>query len=62
MSGAELKEALISGKAVSCDGIEYSRISAIIYRCENGAIKVTAELLDKSGNSVTIAPSEKVKM
>lgn len=60
MSGAELKNTLMSGCAVSYDGVDYAKVSAIIYRCVNGQIKVTAELLDKNGNSVTIAPSERV--
>jgi hypothetical protein len=60
VNGVEIKNALMSGCAVSCDGVDYAKVSAIIYRCVNGQIKVTAELLDKGGNSVTIVPSDRV--
>lgn len=42
---------------VKCNGVTYDHISAIIYRAENGRIVVSAELMDKTRNSVTIAQS-----
>lgn len=55
MNNQELKEALLQRSPVSFRGIAYAYVSAIIYRAVNGQIIVSAELMDKSGKSVTIA-------
>lgn len=55
MNNEELKEALLQRFPVVCRGVTYDHISAIIYRAGNGRIVVTAELMDKNQNSVTIA-------
>lgn len=55
MNNQELKESLLQRSPVVFRGVGYARISAIIYRAENGQIVVSAELMDKSGKSVTIA-------
>lgn len=66
MDNNELKTALLSGQAVLwCDmvhriEIEYT-VSGIIYRNNNGKIKVTAELADKCGRSFIIAEPEKLR-
>lgn len=67
MTGAELKEALQNGKKVVLNlprsgTFEFDCLSAVIYRRgENGQIKVSAELLDKSKNSVIIAEPKRVE-
>lgn len=61
MNGKELKDALMDGRKVFCNGIEYSNISAIIYRNRGGAIEVSAELLDKNKTCVVIAQADKVQ-
>lgn len=55
MNNQELKEALLQRYPVAFRGITYAYISAIIYRAVDGKIKVTAELMDATKNSVTIA-------
>lgn len=56
MTNEEAKEAMQKQTPVVCDGIEYRRISAIIYRYDHrGKLYISAELLDKRANSVTIA-------
>lgn len=57
MTNAELKDAMMAEEPVICGGIEYKCISALIYRkSESGSgVRVQAELLDKSKNSVSIA-------
>lgn len=62
MTGEEAKKYLISRQAVIYKDMKYERISAIIYRPdEKNNIIVSAELLDKSKNSVTIARLQDVK-
>lgn len=60
MTGTELKEALMDGRKVVNNGIEYDRISAIIYRNIGGKIAVSAELYDKGGHCVVVASADKV--
>lgn len=60
MTNPELKEALLQGYPVICRGVEYICVSGIIYRAVEGKIIVSAELLDKGGKSVTIAPARDV--
>lgn len=61
MTNPELKEALLQGYPVTCRDIEYARVSAIIYRAVNGKISISAELMDCTGNSVTVAPAKDVQ-
>lgn len=62
MTSEEAKECLYSHKEVVCNGIEYECITAIIYRIgDRGNIIVSAELRDKSKNSVTIAQLKDVQ-
>lgn len=62
MTNEEAKEALQNKTPVVCGGIEYKRISAIIYRYDDkGKFLISAELVDKKAQSVTIARLEDVK-
>ena len=61
MDGPELKEALIKRYPVTCNGIPYSYISAIIYRSRGGRIVVSAELMDVNSNSVTVAEAKRIE-
>lgn len=60
MDNAELKEALTTQVPVMHNGIEYKRISAIIYRMDGNKLIIQAELLDKNQNSITIASPERI--
>ena len=56
MTNAEAKDALIRRTPVIFKNIEYSCISAIIYRYDkNDNLLISVELTDKNGRSVTIA-------
>ena len=56
MTNEEAKLALIKRTPVIFKNIEYSYISAILYRYDkNGNLIISAELTDKNGRSVTIA-------
>jgi hypothetical protein len=67
MDNAELKEALFNRRPVvhfagGSDGVEYERVSAIIYRVgDNGKLNVSAELSDKCGHSVSIVDPSRVE-
>lgn len=61
MTNAELKDALLQKFPVMCRNIHYSHVSAIIYRECNGQIKVSAELMDINGKSVTIAEAKNIE-
>lgn len=62
MTNEEAKEALQNKTPVVCGGIEYKRLSAIIYRYDDkGKFHVSAELLDKKAQSLTIARLEDVQ-
>lgn len=69
MTSEELKAALLNGRAVlfrvpSSGGSElaYKRVSAVIYRADGkGGIRVTAEIEDRNGRSVTIADPAKIR-
>ena len=63
MTSDEAKVALRDRTPVVCGGIEYKYISAIIYRYnDKGQFLISAELLDKRKNSVTVARMEDVKL
>ena len=56
MTNEEAKDALFKRTPVMYNGVEYKYISAIIYRRKpNFELIISAELLDKCQNSVTIA-------
>lgn len=61
MTNEEAKTALFQRTPVTCNGINYSHISAIIYRPDRyNNLVISAELLDKNQRSVTIAPLKDV--
>ena len=55
MTNDQAKAALINRTPVTFNGIDYSYISAIIYRYDNNNLLISAELTDKTKRSVTIA-------
>ena len=56
MTNSEAKEALLNRIPVIYNNIEYSYISAIIYRYDdNYNLVISAELTDKCKHSITIA-------
>lgn len=61
MTNEELKAALFSRCPVEHNGIVYKCVSGIIYRNKDGKLDITAELLDKNNNSVSIVNPAKVK-
>lgn len=61
MTNEQLKEALFSGCQVEYRGIIYKCVSAIIYRNKGGKLNISAELLDKNNNSVSIVEPHLVK-
>lgn len=62
MSNDELKDALFGGLPVVYKGIEYQRVSGIIYRVMEGKLWVRAELADKCGHSIVIVDPTKVEL
>lgn len=63
MTREELKAAFMEEAPVLSGGIEYQKITALIYRKERGGrgLIVQAELLDRGGHSVTIAVPERIE-
>lgn len=62
MTNDEAKEAFRNRTPVYYNGIRYLKISAIIYRYDHyDNLLVSAELLDRSGNSVVIARLKDIK-
>lgn len=55
MTIEEIREAFLQETPVTFGGIDYEKVSALIYRKEGGKVVVSAEMLDKCKNSVTIA-------
>ena len=68
MTSAEIKQAMVNFSPVIHRGIEYQRISAYIYRIyvspHTGKFKEAfqVELMDKNGQSVTIADANDIKL
>ena len=66
MTSEEIKQAMKYGTAVMCNGMEYKRITAYIYRSDKdnhtGKIKcrLQCEVLDKCGISVSIVNADKI--
>ena len=61
MTNEELKAALFSGCPVEHNGIVYKCVSGIIYRNKGGKLDISAELMDKNLNSVSIVNPERAK-
>lgn len=61
MTNEEIKNALFSGCQVEHNGIIYKCVSTIIYRLRDGKLVLSAELLDKNCNSVSIVDASRVK-
>lgn len=60
MNNTELKEALFNQrpvilKTILLGDVEYSKVSALIYRAADGKTQISAELYDKNSNSVIVA-------
>lgn len=68
MNSAEIKQAMVNFTPVIHRGIEYQRISAYIYRIYKSPSShkyredFQVELLDKNGQSVTIADPRDIKL
>ena len=63
MTNEEAKTALMQRTPITYNGIPYSYISAIIYRYDkSNNLLISAELTDKSKNSVTIAQLKDVNI
>lgn len=62
MTNDQAKTALINRTPVTYNGIDYSYISAIIYRYDNNNLLISAELTDKTKRSVTIAQLKDVNL
>lgn len=62
MTNEELREALFSGCPVQHGDVIYKCVSAIIYRKgKRGKLNVSAELMDRNCNSVSIVEPERIK-
>ena len=62
MTNTELKDALLAKRLVLYNGILYKCVHEIVYRANNGAIQVTAGLLDFNGNCIVYADPRKVSV
>ena len=60
MTNVELKDALMDGRRVVHNGIEYERVHAIVYKNVGGSVMVSAELIDKN-NCLVVAEARKIK-
>lgn len=61
MTNEQLKEALFSGCQVEHNKIIYKCVSGIIYRSKGGKLDISAELMDRNGNSVSVVNPARVK-
>ena len=63
MTNEDAKIALLYKYPVTYNGVNYSYISAIIYRYDkNNNLLISAELTDKTKHSVTIAQLKEVQL
>ena len=63
MTNDEAKKAWLNKTPIHSSGIDYTKISALIYRLnDNGEMSLSVELLDKCGNSVAIASPQNVEL
>lgn len=66
MTNTELKAAMLAGVPVVHESVRYGRtrykrIYGIVYRPgESGKIRISVELLDYNGNSITVVKGEEV--
>lgn len=60
MTPEELKQAMIDEIPVTHNGIDYKRVTGIIYRKRGNAAIIQAELLDENGRSLTYAAPKRV--
>lgn len=56
----EAKEIMFNESSISHAGIEYKRISALIFRKSDGSFRASAELLDKNRNSVVVVGLDRI--
>ena len=63
VTGDELKAALLEECPVRHAGITYQKVTALIYRKagKGTRIQISAELLDRNGRAVVIAPAGKIE-
>lgn len=67
MTSKEIKQAMQDGTPVVCDGVQYQRITAYIYRAikdkHTGKIscRLQCEVLDRCGISVSVVDAGKVE-
>lgn len=62
MTKDDAKAAFLAATPVQHGGIEYDRISALIYRIKAGTVVMSVELASMKANSVTIAAPERVEI
>lgn len=62
MTNPEMRQALICEQPIEHSGIEYQKITGVIYRKQGNEIRVQLELLDKNQNCVIYADAENVKL
>ena len=56
-----MKAALLEECPVIYAGITYQKVTALIYRKDSTRIQISAELLDRTGRAVVIAPAGKIE-
>lgn len=63
MTNSEAKAALLEECPAIYAGITYQKVTALIYRKagQGKRVQVSAELLDRNGRAVVIAPVEKIE-
>lgn len=57
----EAKAALLEECPAVYAGITYQKVTALIYRKGSTRIQISAELLDRNGRAVVIAPAGKIE-
>ena len=66
MTSDEIKKAMHDGVSVICDGVEYQRITAYVYRADKNthtgkiSCRLQCEVLDRCGISVSVVDAKKV--
>ncbi len=61
MTNNEAKAALLEECPAVYAGITYQKVTALIYRKGSTRIQISAELLDRNGRAVVIAPAGKIE-
>ena len=62
MTTEEAKQAFLSEEPVIFDRIEYVKISALIYRKKDGAVRLRLELLDRNLRTTVVTVPERVHL